>query len=73
MKCVKCPRVSTHEVASGLIRGLCSECTKDLNIKARRRGIYLEVRPGESPPFGQRERKVDGIALWWWDGSWRTP
>lgn len=71
MKCAKCTLVS-NETTAGLIHGLCTECTEEIAKKAKRRGIYLKVRRGESPPYSQRVRKIDGFTLWWWRGQWRT-
>jgi hypothetical protein len=69
-KCARCTWDS-QGINAGFIRGLCVECSADIIKKARRRGIYLIVRGGESPPPSKRERKVDGITLWWWKGQWR--
>ena len=59
-------------VKQGLVRGLCADCTVIIKEKARARGIYLDIVPGRKPPYPHREKKVDGLRLWWWEGIWRA-
>jgi hypothetical protein len=70
-RCVRCYWESIG-VNQGLIRGLCAECTMTIKDKARDRGIYLDVLPGREPPRPHRERRVNGIRLWWWGKQWRA-
>jgi hypothetical protein len=70
MNCARCPNRSSS-VAGGLIRGLCAECSAELQVKAKKRGIYLLVSKEAVLPPAQRERIVDGVMLWWWEGQWR--
>jgi hypothetical protein len=68
--CARCIWESTG-INQGFIRGLCSECSETIRVKALQRGIYLRMRPGFEPMPSQRERTVDGLHLWWWKGQWR--
>jgi hypothetical protein len=70
-KCAKCGWVYKHEVQAGRIVGLCSLCSSDISKVARNtKGLFLNSpRP---PRVKDREQKIAGIRLFWWDGKWRV-